>query len=83
MVKIRSISHASMYGKTSMVAATSRVRPVQETRKTEFLTVMELQEMARNDSSQLMKNSSKKYHYNDIDFDKLVDKIIASKDLKK
>ena len=72
------------YGKTAMAIATNRVAPVKSTTKTQFLSVMELQEMSRKDSNNVVdiNISARQNRYNQIDFDKLLDAIIKSGDLK-
>lgn len=72
------------YGKTAMAIATNRVAPVKSTTKTQFLSVMELQEMSRKDSNNIVdiNRSALENKYNQIDFCKLLDAIIESGDLK-
>jgi hypothetical protein len=73
------------YGRTAMVSNTNSIKPIRKVHNTQLLSVMELQEMTRNDSSSLIQNSESgdnKRRYNQIDFSVLLDAIIKSGDLK-
>tara|TARA_B100001093_G_C26114922_1_gene712517 strand:+ start:73 stop:291 length:219 start_codon:yes stop_codon:yes gene_type:complete len=66
------------YGRTASVMSTMQNRAIRKTEKTDFLTVMELQQMtmSNKDSSNHLSNRHK------VDFEAIADAIIKSGDLK-
>lgn len=72
------------YGRLAMVATTNRDVAVKQVKKTEFMSVMELQEVSRKDSSSanLLPKIPKTQQKSDIDFNVLLDAILKSGDLK-
>ena len=72
------INSVGGYGRTALIKSTMQDAPIRAVAKSEFMSVMELQEMIRKDSSNV--NSMQKPT---INFDKLVDAILKSGDLSK
>jgi len=73
------------YGRTAMVSNTNRTEPIKKVHNTRLMSVMELQEMSRKDSSASVykfESDDNKRRYNQIDFGVLLDAIIKSGDLK-
>ena len=66
------------YGRTAMVSATNRLKPIKAVTKTQFLSVLELQEMtmSNKDSSSHLSNQ------HPVDYESIADAIIKSGDLK-
>jgi|TARA_Y100000389_G_C17408808_1_gene489645 hypothetical protein len=72
------------YGRTATIRSTMQDRPITGVNKTEILSVMELQEMTRKDSSytSAFNKIPKATQKSDIDFDQLLNAILESGDLK-
>ena len=74
------INSVGGYGRTALIKSTMQDAPIRAVAKSEFMSVMELQEMIRKDSSNV--NSMQKATPT-INFDKLLDAILKSGDLSK